>query len=71
LEGGDQPTHKNVDTHIHTSFGIRTHDPRVRAIEDSTLLTDYNKVEMWVLTFLHSCRKKENLPIMLSNVCRP
>jgi len=29
---------KNADTHIHASSGIRTHDPSVQVVEDSTCL---------------------------------
>jgi hypothetical protein len=29
---------KNADIHIHASSGIRTHDPSVQAVEDSTCL---------------------------------
>jgi hypothetical protein len=34
----DNTIQKNADTHIHASSGIRTHDPSVRAVEDSTCL---------------------------------
>jgi hypothetical protein len=30
--------HRKTRKHIHTSSGIRTHDPSVRAAEDSTYL---------------------------------
>jgi energy-coupling factor transporter transmembrane protein EcfT len=32
------PTHRKTRTHIHASSGIRTHDPSVLAVEDSTCL---------------------------------
>jgi hypothetical protein len=34
----DNTTQKNADTHIHASSGIRTRDPSVRAVDDSTCL---------------------------------
>jgi t-SNARE complex subunit (syntaxin) len=30
--------HRKTQTHIHVSSGIRTHDPSVRSVEDSTCL---------------------------------
>jgi hypothetical protein len=56
----DNTTQKNADTHIHTSSGIRTHDPSVRAVEDNTCFRPRGhwghslKTFGWVEVYLHA-----------------
>jgi hypothetical protein len=54
----DNTTQKNVDTHIHASSEIPTHDPSVRAVEDSARSWDRHVSDVMQQ---FSLKKEENL----------
>jgi hypothetical protein len=66
LHTGQHNTEK-TRTYIHASSGIRTHDPRVRAAEDSTCLRSLGRWD-W-LTFLFGAKVESCICVYLEIYC--